>query len=313
MLLEEANFPASELSESAGEGLARARDGIAADDLPWQRTVDPYQGCELACLCCPRRLDEHDYLAWRGFERRVGINASATRRFIAEASAQMLTGCRVVLGARSEPWQQAEERFRLTRSLLEALGKAENVHLRATTRSSLIARDVDLLRRIASRGSVQVTFCIACLDDHVNRLMEPRAPSALRRLAALEALARAGLQVGLLISPVFAGLDEEELGLEPLLTRAANAGAQFAGIAFLQLEPGQRQTLLRHMTSAYPQSAARFRRILGRRGSSGQDRARLADQVAEHCRRLGLLPLEKMEELTRGAASSSSSQLSLFS
>lgn len=307
MLPDEAHITGAERG-----GMGLARDGAGVEDVPWQRTVDPYQGCEFACAFCPIRLNETDFVAWRRFARRVGINASAAKQFIAEVSARRWNGLSVVLGARSEPWQQAEERLRLTRSVLEALAKAEKVHLRATTRSSLIARDVDVLRRIASRGSASITFSLACLDDRVNRLMEPHAPSALRRLAAMEALARSGIRVALLVSPVYAGIDEHELGLEPVLNRAANAGAQFAGIAFLQLDPGQRQNLLRHLTAASPQSAARFRRILGRRTSSDETRARVAEEFEGHCRRLGLLPLERMDEPTRAGALPGPSQLSLF-
>jgi len=309
MLLDDPRIPPSVRSESAGEGLAR--DGARAEHLPWELTIDPYQGCEFACAFCPLRLNETDFVRWRRFERRVGINASATKQFIADVSARESRGLSVVLGVRAEPWQQAEERFRQTRSVLEALAKADRVHLRAITRSSLIARDVDVLRRIAARGSVSITLAIACLDDRVNRMMEPHAPSALRRLAAMEALAGSGLQVGLLVSPIFAGLDRDELGLEPLLTRAANAGTRFAGMGFLELKPEQRQILVRHFTAAYPRSAARFRRILGRRPSSDEARARVAKEFDGHCRRLGLLPLERMDEPTH-ISFSGPSQLSLF-
>src|SRR6266852_1889850 len=112
-MLHEARIPPSDGNASAGVGLAR--DGDRAEHLPWRRTIDPYQGCEFACAFCPVRLIETDFVRWRRFERRVGINASATKEFIADVSARESHGLSVVLGARAEPWQQAEERFRLTR------------------------------------------------------------------------------------------------------------------------------------------------------------------------------------------------------
>ena len=270
-------------------------------------TVDPYTGCEFGCVFCPVRLDEQSFPAWRSFEARVGVNLRAVKSFIGRVSLGELHGCRVVLGSRSEPWQPAEERFRLTRSLLVALAEGRNLEVRANTRSSLVARDIDLLLRIASRGQLSVVFSISCADERITRLMEPKAPSVLRRLAAMEALARAGLTVGLSISPVMAGLDPEELGLEALLSRAAHAGARFASMRWMELGPGQRERFLSYATAAFPGSASRFRRVIGRRALEGQFRAEWESQFRQHCQALGLL-----EDPVAGARSSPA-QLPLFS
>lgn len=271
------------LAESRGSAAA-----IAGASSGW--TVDPYTGCELGCVFCPVRLDEQSFPAWRSFETRVGVNLRAVKSFVERVSPEELHGARVVLGNRTEPWQPAEERFRLTRSLLAALTEARNLELRANTRSSLVARDIDLLLAIASRGQVSVVFSISCADERITRLLEPKAPSVLRRLAAMEALARAGLSVGLSISPVMAGLDPEELGLETLLTRAAHAGARFASMRWMELGPGQRERFLSYATAAFPASASRFRRLIGRRVlQSSESRAEWESQFRRHCEALGLL------------------------
>jgi DNA repair photolyase len=302
----DAGQTASELvatPENGGSSAVRA-----GNQAGW--TVDPYTGCELGCVFCPVRLDEQDFPAWRRFEARVGVNLRAVKSFIERVSPEELHGCRVVLGSRSEPWQPAEEKFRLTRSLLAALGEARNLELRANTRSSLVARDIDLLLRIASRGQVSVVFSISCADERITRLMEPKAPSVLRRLAAMEALARAGLSVGLSISPVMAGLDPEEIGLDGLLTRAAHAGARFASMRWMELGPGQRERFLTYATTAFPASASRFRRILGRRALESEARAEWESQFHQHCLALGLV-----EDPASGPAStrSAAAQLPLFS
>ncbi len=292
------------LAESDGSAFAVSTGGQSG----W--TVDPYTGCEFGCVFCPVRLDEQSFPAWRSFEARVGVNLRAVKSFIERVPSEELHGCRVVLGSRSEPWQQAEERFRLTRSLLAALAEARNLELRANTRSSLVARDIDLLLRIASRGQVSVVFSISCADERITRLMEPKAPSVLRRLAAMEALARAGLTVGLSISPVMAGLDPEELGLEALLTRAAHAGARFASMRWMELGPGRRERFLAYATAAFPGSGSRFRRIIGRRASAGESRAEWESQFRQHCQTLGLL--EGSESNATGSRSAPA-QLPLFS
>ena len=144
-------FPTGETSTELGLAKIARHPAVGAfQSAEW--TIDPHTGCELACVCCPVRLDELDFSAWRRFEASVGVNLKAVKAFIQKVSPEELRGCRVVLGRRTEPWQQAEEKFRLTRSLLAKLAAARELDLRADTRSSLIARDAELLSRIAARG-----------------------------------------------------------------------------------------------------------------------------------------------------------------
>ena len=304
-------FPTGETSTELGLAEIARHPAVGAfQSAEW--TIDPYTGCELACVCCPVRLDELDFSAWRRFEASVGVNLKAVKAFIQKVSPEEPRGCRVVLGRRTEPWQQAEEKFRLTRSLLAKLAAARELDLRADTRSSLIARDAELLSRIAARGRVVVSFSIACADDRITRLVEPSAPSALRRLSAMEALARAGLTVGLSISPVLPGLDPDELGLEPLLTRAASAGARFASLRWMELAPEQRERLLRHASTAFPESATRIRRVLGRRPADARLRAARELDFRARCRALGLLAEDELGA-SNGAARTPPTQLLLFS
>lgn len=258
---------------------------------PWHWTVNPYEGCEFACTHCHARLERKEFADWRTFETRVKVKTNAVEAFLQDLRAEDFERRQVVLGTFSEPWQQAEENFRVTRALLEAMTRVEGVDLRINTRSSLIARDSDILRQIGRKGRVTVVFSIPSMDERINRLMEPRAPSAFRRLAAMEALARAGISVGLNVSPVLLGLDEEELGLQTLLSRAANAGARFAGMKLMSFGPGQRETFLNHVTQAYPESGTRFRRVLGRRPPSEDERAALHAHFNLQCQQHGLLPI----------------------
>lgn len=280
---------------------------------PWHWVVNPYNGCEFACTHCHVRLDRKEHVDWRTFEQRIRVKTNAVEVFLRDIRAEDFEHRQVVLGTSSEPWQQAEESFRVTRALLEAMTQVERVDLRVNTRSSLIARDTDLLRQISKKGKVVVTFSIPSMDERINRLMEPRAPSAFRRLAAMEALARAGVTVGLSVSPVFAGVDEEELGLEALLTRAAHAGARFAGMNLMSFGPGQRENFLNQVTQAYPDAATRFRRVIGRKPHDEDQEATLFARFSLHCQKLGLMPLHHAVAAARGPEPrKSAEQLTLF-
>jgi DNA repair photolyase len=282
-------------------------------DGHWYWAVNPYQGCEFGCTFCHARLDRKDLGDWRAFEQRVRVKVNAVEAFHRDLRAADFENRQVVLGTHSEPWQQAEEHFRVTRALLESMTTVEGVDLRINTRSSLIARDGDVLRRIAAKGRVTVAFSMASLDEKVNRLMEPSAPSALRRLAAMEALARAGITVGLVVSPYLHGLDEEELGLENLLTRAANAGARFAGVSPLQFGPGQRENFLAHVTALHPEDAIRYRRVIGRRPMTHEERVGLREHFSALCARMHLEPLSQAAAPRHVERRSPAQQLTLFS
>lgn len=263
----------------------------AEEHGPWHWTVNPYEGCEFACTHCHTRLDHKDFDDWRSFEQRIQVRTNAAENFLHQVRSEDFERRQVVLGTNAEPWQQAEEQYRVTRGLLEAMTQVEGVDLRINTRSSLIARDTDVLRQIGKKGRVTVAFSIPSMDERINRLIEPRAPSAFRRLAAMEALARAGISVGLMVAPVMVGLDEEELGMETLITRAAHAGARFAGMSLMTFGPGQRELFLQHVTQAYPEHGTRFRRVLGRRAPTEDERDTLVAHFNMLCGKHGLLPI----------------------
>ena len=258
----------------------------------WHWSINPYEGCEFACAFCRMRLDRRDFGAWRAFEREIGVKTNAVEALLRDLREQNLEGRELVLGSATDPWQPAEEHFRLTRAILTALCERDGMALRANTRSSLVARDSDLLKQLGAKGRVTVAMSIASLDERLSRLLEPRAPTAFRRLAALEALSRAGVEVGLMVSPVMPGLTEKELDLERLLTRAANAGARSAGISMMHFEhPGQREALLSNLASAYPGASSRLRRVIGHRARTDDERSSLLASFDSLCRRLGLAPL----------------------
>lgn len=263
---------------------------------PWFWSLNPYRGCELGCAFCSVRLERREHERWEEFHKKVEAKVNAVEQIAKELQGEDFQGRPIVIGTNTEPWQPAEEQMRLTRGILEAMAQVKGLDVRISTRSSLIARDTDLLKRISEKGRVTVAFSLASLDERVNRLMEPKAPSAFRRLAALEALAMAGVNVGVHLSPVLPGLDEEELGLRTLLSRASNAGARFAGIEFLHFDIGQRETFFAHVTRSYPDLAMRFRRVVGVKPQPESEQAELRASFAHVCEELGLLSMQRAVE-----------------
>jgi DNA repair photolyase len=276
-------------------------------------SLEPYAGCELGCTFCPVREGATTQEAWLDFERHVAARPAVVGALRAALGPGTAGPRRVVLGAGSEPWQPAEERHRLTRHLLETLQQLEPLDLQVHTRSSLIARDTDVLRALSQRGRVTVAFSLASLDERLNRLLEPRAPSALRRLMAVEALARAGLLVGVRLSPVLPTVEVAEL--EALLTRAANAGARFAELGFLSSAPAEQARSLQRVVLASPDVALRYRRVLQRAAQvpPGTLHA-LREAFTQRCERLGLVALLEGGDAGSGAGEGTRlpTQLSLF-
>lgn len=283
----------------------------AQEDGGWHWRLDPYEGCQFGCIHCPVRLEREDSRGWRELESRIAVKVNAAQVLRAELHHEDFRGHPISIGEQTEAWQHVEEQVRLTRALLGLLVEEEGRELRISTRSSLIARDGDLLRDIARRNHLTVAFTLPSLDEKVNRLIEPRAPSAFRRLAAMEALSRLGVEVGLLVSPVFTGLDDDELQLKAMLTRAANAGARFAGIRFFVPAQQARDNFLRRVTEAYPDAATRIRRVLGRRTAQAEELKSLEKGFELLCRSLGLQPLEQAQA-PRPQRPPAATQLALF-
>src|SRR5574341_1312565 len=166
--------------------------------MPFTWTINPYRGCEFGCRYCYARYT-HEYIGLNDpadFENKIYAKRDAARTLLRELTPERLAGQSIALGTATDPYQPAERRFRVTRGLLEALARAEGVRLSITTKGDLITRDSDVLRRIAARGSLQVNITVTTLDAGLARILEFRAPTPQKRLAALRALRGAGLRAG---------------------------------------------------------------------------------------------------------------------
>src|SRR5271170_6031823 len=171
--------------------------------MPFRWTINPYRGCEFGCVYCYARYT-HDFLELRDpmdFERKIFVKRMAAEVLARTLSRTPIGTDAIAIGTATDPYQPAERKFRLTRSMLEVFAQLGGVSLSITTKSSLITRDLDLLRAINARSQLSVNFSIITLDRRLQRILEPRAPRPALRLRALAELAAAGIRCNVLVMP----------------------------------------------------------------------------------------------------------------
>jgi len=215
----------------------RSRDVVSVNrspDVPLDAGVNPYRGCEHGCIYCFAR-PYHEYLGFSAgldFETRIMVKKDAARRLREVLSSPRWVPKPLMLSGATDPYQPVEAKLRVTRSVLEVLVEYGNP-VAVITKNHLVTRDIDLLAELSAKGAAAVVLSITTLSRDLQRVMEPRTSIPERRLHAIEALASAGVPVGVNVAPVIPGLTDHEL--PGILQAAADAGAQTAGYILLRL------------------------------------------------------------------------------
>ena len=224
-------------------------------DVPFDRSINPYRGCEHGCIYCFARPTHAwlDLSPGLDFETQLFYKPGAASQLRDELSRPGYRCAPIAVGANTDAYQPVERQLGVTRSILEVL--AETAHpCVIITKSALIERDMDLLAAMAGQGLVQVMVSLTTLDRQLARRMEPRAAAPRRRLEVIRRLHAADIPVGVLAAPVVPVLTDAEL--EQLLAAAREAGAQSAGYILMRL-PHELKTLFRDWLQAhYPGRAA---------------------------------------------------------
>lgn len=238
-------------------------------DVPFDQSLNPYRGCEHGCVYCYAR-PTHSYLDLSpglDFESQIFVKTNAAAR-LRETLMNPRYECRpITIGANTDAYQPAERSRRITRGVLEVLAEFRHP-FSIITKSALVERDLDILGEMAADGLCSVAVSLPTLQDDVKRLLEPRAPSAARRLHTIERLAAAGVPVTLMLAPVIPALTDHEI--ERILEAAAAAGADRATWVLLRL-PHEVAPLFREWLDAhYPQRAARVMSLV-RQSRGGRD------------------------------------------
>lgn len=235
-------------------------------DIPFDRSVNPYRGCEHGCIYCFAR-PTHSYMglsAGLDFEAKLFAKPDAPRLLERELSRREYKVKPIAIGTNTDPYQPIEKEWRIMRQLLEVLAKA-NHPVMIVTKSALVTRDIDILSEMAAKGLAKVALSVTTLDRKLARTMEPRASTPVKRLEAIRQLTEAGIPTSVLASPIIPALNDHEL--ERILEAAQAAGATTASYILLRLplevSPLFRDWLLRHYPDRYRHVMSLIRSMRG--------------------------------------------------
>ncbi|MGB3021612.1 MAG: PA0069 family radical SAM protein [Methyloceanibacter sp.] len=206
----------------------------SSPDISFDRSINPYRGCEHGCIYCFAR-PTHAFLGLSpglDFETKLFAKTNAASLLERELAAPSYRPRTIAIGTNTDPYQPIERKYRIMRRILEVLSAA-NHPVGIVTKSALILRDLDLLRSMADRGLVKVALSVTTLDRKLARAMEPRASTPDKRIEALGRLAEAGIPTSVMVAPVIPGLTDMEM--ERILERCAAAGVTGAGYVLLRL------------------------------------------------------------------------------
>jgi DNA repair photolyase len=248
-------------------------------------SVNPYVGCAFGCAYCYARythrwvLDrstndnpERDDLrasrdslpAWLAFERRIFVKQNAgdvlrrTLRHGSDKHLALLGGDTIVIGTATDPFQPAERRFRITRSVLEVLAEHAGLSICIITKSPLVTRDIDVLKRINRNSALSVHLSLISLDRDLARRLEPRAPTPDARLRALARLRENGIETGINVMPVLPAITDDLGALDRLVKAVGERGASYVNACALRLRSTAKSRYLPFIEREFPHLAKRY-------------------------------------------------------
>ncbi|MEC5321932.1 PA0069 family radical SAM protein [Aurantimonas sp. A3-2-R12] len=226
----------------------------SSPDISFDRSVNPYRGCEHGCVYCFAR-PTHAYMglsAGLDFESRLFAKPNAAELLERELSKPGYEVKSIAIGTNTDPYQPVEKTWRIMREILEVL-EAANHPVGIVTKSALVLRDIDILQRMAAKGLAKVALSVTTLDRTLARAMEPRAATPAKRLEAVKTLSEAGIPTMVMMAPIIPGLTDSEI--ERVLESANTAGAREVGYVLLRLplevSPLFKEWLLRHYPNRY--------------------------------------------------------------
>lgn len=294
---EEEPGPRTQFFRDASQSIITFND---SPDIPFRASINPYRGCEHGCSYCYAR-PTHEYLGFSAgldFETRIMVKENAPELLRKALSSPKWEPQTLAMSGVTDCYQPVERRLQLTRGCLAVLAEFRNP-VGIVTKNALVTRDIDLLRELAAYRAVRVTLSIHSLDQELARRLEPRAALPRQRLAAVRALAEAGVPVGVMVAPIIPALNDHEI--PSVLAAAKEAGADWAGMELLRLPltvaPVFQEWLANHAPGKQAKILDRIRAIRGGRLNDPRFGKRMvgeglfADQIHQMfhvgCRRAG--------------------------
>ena len=235
-------------------GVDTSRKVITRNDSPdigFDRSINPYRGCEHGCVYCFAR-PTHAYLGLSpglDFESKLFVKPEAPALLEKELAATGYEPRMIAIGTNTDPYQPIERERKIMRGILEVLERARHP-VGIVTKSALVVRDIDILARMAKRNLAKVAISVTSLDPKLARTMEPRASTPPKRLEALKQLSDAGIPTTVMVAPVIPALNDSEI--ERILDAAAHAGVKEASYVLLRLPLEVRDLFREWLMANYP-------------------------------------------------------------
>jgi DNA repair photolyase len=230
-----------------------------SERVPFHWTINPYRGCEYGCKYCYARfthefMELHDSAAFETEIYAKDWNPLSFRDELKSARPGQIIG----IGTATDPYQPVERRMKLTRQVIKELLAVEGLTIFFTTKSNLVTRDKDLLKRLSERNEVGVTVTVTTMDSSLARLTEPYAPRPDLRMRAVVELAQAGVRVGVIANPVLPLITDSAENLEAVALAAKAAGASEFGANVLFLQPCAQRVFFPFLADKFPQHLRRY-------------------------------------------------------
>jgi DNA repair photolyase len=279
--------------------------------------INPYRGCEFGCKYCYARYT-HEFMELRDsldFERRIYVKQH-TAWLLRQELKQVRQGQSIAIGTATDPYQPAERKFGIMRSILEEFARHESLSLGLVTKSNLILRDLDVLQAIAAKNRLSVHVTITTLRTDLARILEPRAPRPDLRLQAVARLAQAGISTGINCAPVLPGLTDSPADLEEIVKAGAQAGARSVWASPLFLKQCSAKVFMPFLQEKFPHLVPKYeQRYADRAFASPAYQKRISSLVRAYREKYGMASGE--ERFTQTAERSNGSaheqaQLDLF-
>jgi len=294
-------------------------------DIGFDRSINPYRGCEHGCTYCFAR-PTHAYLGMSpglDFESKIFAKPDAAALLEKELRAASYRCRTMAMGTNTDPYQPLERTYQITRSILAVLARFHHP-VSIVTKSALVTRDVDILGPMAAENLAKVALSVTSLDPHLARKMEPRASTPGRRIAAIRTLSAAGVPTAVMTAPIIPGLNDHEI--ESILAGARDAGAVSAGYVMLRLPLEVKDLFQEWLAAEVPERAKRVMTLVrdmrggldydAKWGERMQGTGPIAEAIGHRfklaCKRLGLNESAPLDVTKFRAPPAPGDQLSLF-
>jgi DNA repair photolyase len=282
--------------------------------MPFTWTINPYRGCEFACKYCYARYT-HEFMEMRDgvdFERKIYVKQHAADLLRRELR-QVKPGEEIAIGTATDPYQPAERRYEITRAILQELARHEGLEIGIVSKSTMMLRDLDVLREVASRNQLFVNLTITTLNVELARILEPRAPRPDLRMEIVRRLNEAGVAAGVICAPVVPGITDSSHDLEALVRATAEAGGKYIFANALFLKPCSAAIFLPFIEKEFPHLAQNYReRFANRAFVSSAYRKRLSELMAKLRKKYGIVNAYERYSRKTHPVLQADRQLSLF-